>query len=124
MRRPRTDLVNPRAAQVETLLKTQDPPEPVQTSSTAYPDPSQSTLQHGGPFQGAPNISLSASDVNSVPQMLSSAFGSAQSEPMIPDPSLGIPSDDEFSWEMIGLGLDEPLPTQEVIDEMWVFVLN
>ena len=25
---------------------------------------------------------------------------------------------DEFPWEMIGLGLDEPLPTQEVVDEL------
>lgn len=27
---------------------------------------------------------------------------------------------DPFSWEMIGLGLDEPLPNQDVIDELSV----
>lgn len=26
----------------------------------------------------------------------------------------------ELSWEMIGLGLEEPLPSQEVIDELYV----
>ena len=27
--------------------------------------------------------------------------------------------DDNFSWEMIELGLDEALPLQEVLDELW-----
>ncbi len=26
--------------------------------------------------------------------------------------------DNNFSWEMIGLGLEEPLPPQETIDEL------
>jgi hypothetical protein len=26
----------------------------------------------------------------------------------------------DFSWEMIGLGLEEPLPSQDVIDELCV----
>lgn len=29
--------------------------------------------------------------------------------------------DNTFSWEMIGLGLDEPLPTQDVIDDLSVY---
>lgn len=29
-----------------------------------------------------------------------------------------IPSEEPFPWEVIGLGLDEPLPTQDVIDEL------
>lgn len=37
--------------------------------------------------------------------------------------SNGAPSS-EFSWEMIGLGLEEPLPSQEVIDELYVFLLS
>ncbi len=28
--------------------------------------------------------------------------------------------DDGMTWEMIGLGLEEPLPTQEAIDELSV----
>ena len=33
-----------------------------------------------------------------------------------PDMSFGL--DDNFNWEMIGLGLEEPLPTQEAMDEL------
>lgn len=29
----------------------------------------------------------------------------------------------EFQWEMIGLGLEEPLPTQDIIDELYVFLV-
>lgn len=35
-----------------------------------------------------------------------------------PDYMLGM--DDSFSWEMIGLGLEEPMPSQEAIDELYV----
>ena len=34
------------------------------------------------------------------------------------DMNLGI--DDSMSWEMIGLGLEEPLPMQEAIDDLLV----
>lgn len=37
------------------------------------------------------------------------------------DPNLGMAVDPTFTWEMIGLGLDEPLPPQETIDELYVF---
>lgn len=30
--------------------------------------------------------------------------------------------DNTFTWEMIGLGLEEPLPPQETIDELYVFI--
>ena len=35
---------------------------------------------------------------------------------IVPDIDLAI--DENFSWEMIGLGLEEPLPSQEAIDEL------
>lgn len=35
---------------------------------------------------------------------------------MVPDMDLNI--DENFTWEMIGLGLEEPLPTQEAIDDL------
>lgn len=37
------------------------------------------------------------------------------------DINLGI--DDPMSWEMIGLGLEEPLPMQEAIDDLLVDVI-
>jgi hypothetical protein len=45
--------------------------------------------------------------------------------PGFSDPSLGnlmndfgMGATDEFSWDMIGLGLEEPLPSQDIIDDM------
>lgn len=32
--------------------------------------------------------------------------------------SMGMNIDNSFTWEMIGLGLEEPLPPQETIDEL------
>lgn len=36
---------------------------------------------------------------------------------MLPDLDLGA-FDEPMTWEMVGLGLEEPLPTQEAIDEL------
>lgn len=36
------------------------------------------------------------------------------------DMSIEPQGDDPFPWEMIGLGLEEPLPSQELIDELYV----
>lgn len=39
------------------------------------------------------------------------------------DMNMGMGLDDNnFTWEMIGLGLEEPLPPQESIDELFVFI--
>lgn len=34
------------------------------------------------------------------------------------DPNLNMSMDPSFQWELIGLGLQEPLPPQETIDEL------
>lgn len=33
-------------------------------------------------------------------------------------PGMNLEIDDSFSWEMIGLGLEEPMPMQEAVDEL------
>ena len=42
---------------------------------------------------------------------------------MMPDsemmPGLDLNLDESFSWEMISLGLEEPMPMQEAIDELY-----
>ncbi len=38
------------------------------------------------------------------------------------DPSMNFTLDSNFSWEMIGLGLEEPMPTQDAIDELYVIL--
>lgn len=43
-------------------------------------------------------------------------FAASPTANMIPDIDLAI--DENFSWEMIGLGLEEPLPTQDAVDEL------
>lgn len=40
--------------------------------------------------------------------------------PDLPDLNQAGAFDDGMTWEMIGLGLEEPLPTQEAIDELSV----
>ena len=34
-------------------------------------------------------------------------------------PQMDLNLDQSFSWEMIGLGLEEPMPTQEAVDELY-----
>ena len=34
-------------------------------------------------------------------------------------PQTDLQLDERFSWEMIGLGLEEPMPTQEAVDELY-----
>lgn len=42
---------------------------------------------------------------------------------MLPDlNTTASPIDDGMTWEMVGLGLEEPLPTQEAIDELFVLL--
>jgi hypothetical protein len=97
--------------QVETLLGTQAPPDGAQKAADFTSTPSQ--LQS---FGDVPNASLAGTNID---------ISGMTTAPTFPDPSVDnlmgdfglIPSDD-FSWEMIGLGLDEPLPSQDVIDDM------
>lgn len=115
---------------METLLKTQEPNDPTadnQTSSTAYPGPNQSSLtgqtgygivdnpaafslagagnSRGDPFDpsqvfdGTPRQTLEALSLNG-------GVGG------------GIGEDDPMMWELIALGIEEPLPPQEVMDEL------
>ena len=62
-------------------------------------------------------------EANSVP--LTDAAGETLSIPGFSDPSMGnlmnefgMGATDDFSWDMIGLGLEEPLPSQDIIDDM------
>jgi hypothetical protein len=56
--------------------------------------------------------------------------GESPQQPMEPlgfnnDNMMGMGIDDStFTWEMIGLGLEEPLPPQETIDELYVILFN
>ena len=65
----------------------------------------------------------SFAEANHVP--LANAPGEPMSMSGFTDPSIGnlmndfgMGATDDFSWDMIGLGLEEPLPNQDVIDDM------
>jgi hypothetical protein len=106
-------------AQVETLLKAQDP----DTTQRALPVPQS----HDNAFSAPPNEEslLSLPDISGLaaemdgPMPTSNAASTSQLGQMFPPlPQPGIPNDP--SWDLISLGLEEPLPTQDVIDELYV----
>ena len=64
---------------------------------------------------GSGQSSFPASVSNMVPEAISTSD-------FAPDMSFGL--DDNFSWEMVGLGLEEPMPLQEAIDELYAYHLR
>ena len=124
-------LLEARLQQVETLLKTQDPPEPPQprpqpqqapnvsqtTSSTApgvVPVPISMGLGTE-PVASLVDFSMptSAPTNNFMDDFSTSNLGSFQ------DTTMGNEfAGESFPWEMVGLGLEEPLPDQGTIDDL------
>lgn len=116
-------------AQVETLLKTtQDPTE----KSSDIPVPATVSSGHGDTagrtmFQNSSNdLDFTMGDQDAVPDILTSSdpfnAGASQTNLGSLDPvdQLGFGADETFSWELIAQGLEEPLPSQEVIDQLCV----
>ncbi|KAL2378057.1 hypothetical protein RJZ90_006279 [Blastomyces dermatitidis] len=107
-----------RLAQVETLLKSQDSGDvlrksPAPTDSTPQP-PTSTGFPNDAPYTFAcPNT---IGNAHPVSLDLLGDLNSTQ----INLPDSNITSGGDFSWEMIGLGLEEPLPAQDVIDELYV----
>lgn len=103
------------SAQVETLLKGQDAPDGVQNADSmqdARPDPVHNAFTTEPSLRTPPS-----SSTNPEPSITLGTFMDLPSNPAgLTEPSLA--SRDEFSWEMISMGLEEPLPVQEVIDEL------
>lgn len=70
-------------------------------------------------MQGIPDLQMLSDDLAGSVDPLAEGFGIPQStEPGLCAAEPGLNGD--FSWEMISLGLEEPLPTQDVIDELYV----
>lgn len=106
----------PFLAQVETQLKTKALKKPTsnesrnlssapaETNSRSSPLDLGNSMPHGTSLHGSiDGIFEMISDNNNV------------SPPVNTNIDVGF---DSPSWEMIGLGLEEPLPTQEAIDEL------
>lgn len=119
-----------RLKQVETLLTTQQgsdnsPPnasEQAQAQPTQQPEPAQSPQSWPqGTAAGMSMFDSGSINNNSMGAM----FGISQDASM-QDSSLNMPNPfmsgggiEDFSWDMISLGLEEPLPPQDVMDELY-----
>ncbi len=94
---------------METLLKTHDPSDPAESSNPTQSMPPTS-------FSDVPGLTVPGEATDGVTQL---GTNNGVSDPQIDSMmnSLGLASE-PFSWELISLGLEEPLPCQEIIDEM------
>ena len=93
-------LLEARLKQVENLLETKDVP----ATGGAEPESDKTMLQAEPlPTTNAMNIDMDPSFTDPT---------------LIGGPPFSFDGTDNFSWEMIGLGLDEALPTQDVVDEL------
>lgn len=72
--------------------------------------------RHGAPFT-LPIATMSA-DTRLLPEIMDSMATNRMPDPPMMD-NLDLGLDTNFSWEMIGLGLEEPMPTQEAADELY-----
>lgn len=122
-----------RLAQVETLLKGQDEPIAEEEAPSRADkngrkarDTQQQRSAGANPAIGG-NIVMGKSTVDMLPHIertLKQHDGPAQAQ--FPHATLNAtsngdstaPQEEQFPWEMIGLGLDEPLPPQDAIDEL------
>ncbi|KAI9674756.1 MAG: hypothetical protein M1817_001660 [Caeruleum heppii] len=106
-------------SQVETLVATQGPPDVNPTEPMpAFSDTAHPSLVSQPSFGEGVNFTMGTGDGMSEllqPPEGYDSMGQAPLGPIPYEPNLG---GNEFSWEMIGLGIDEPLPSQEVIDEL------
>lgn len=120
-----------RLAQVETLLKGQDEPATESVAPSRLDQGASAvngTQQRNGSNVGpVGDITVNAGNTGNMRHM-NAVFGqqddaSASQLPSgifstMSDLNMNPPDEEQFQWEMIGLGLDEPLPPQEAIDEL------
>ena len=119
-----------RLAQVETLLKTQDdtPANKNGTNSIRSATNGIPRAQRGdGMVPDFGDIAVGSSNVDMLPHIertINQHDGPAQTpypHTMLNAATTGsatMPAEETFPWEMIGLGLDEPLPNQDVVNEL------
>jgi hypothetical protein len=104
-------LLEARLKQVENLLETRDAPS---ESATRAPAPPMAV----DAFASMPS-SLNMADA------VDTSMSGIMPDNNFTDPTLvgltdfTMNGNDDFSWEMIGLGLEEALPSREVIDELY-----
>ncbi|KAL9064051.1 MAG: hypothetical protein Q9157_007976 [Trypethelium eluteriae] len=115
-----------RLAQVETLLKDQNGDGTNKDGPTANSlDFNSSSIHQPSLNMATENGSLSAGQGNNHAMEAISRLASTSSMPnpdafagTLGDMSIDQQGEDSFPWEMIGLGLEEPLPSQDIMNEL------
>jgi len=113
------------------LLKTQDPSAAtVEVAASIFPNGQTNVSGAGLQPIPAAEFNISNPSIGMVEGANGERWGfNGDSSPRPPidhlsftgDLNMGMSIDDGgFAWEMIGLGLEEPLPPQETIDDLWV----
>ncbi|KIW06955.1 hypothetical protein, variant 1 [Verruconis gallopava] len=123
-------LLEARLQQVETLLKTQEQPESRHAVTTPPSAAASSSAHHAATAPVPAPVSMG---LGTEPPVTMADFtmppavsrGSAFSNDFVTDTiafqDSGVGNDfasESFPWEMVGLGLEEPLPAQDTIDEL------
>lgn len=112
------------SAQVETQLKTKIPKAPDSTKPAPQAKAPEQSTAAPLVFERANSIGIDINSQETMDGIFNSTSNTQDISPvpsMMTDINLGI--DDPMSWEMIGLGLEEPLPMQEAIDDLLVDVI-
>ena len=99
--------------QVETLLGTQAP-------AGGGQDAAASEAQQNSSFAIPTNASLGAASSGPMQSMMPATdYADPGLQKMMDDFGMtGMNTTDDYPWEMIGLGLEEPLPSQDIVDDM------
>jgi hypothetical protein len=109
--------VSPCEAQVENLLRTQEP-SAAQTQENHNHIPASNENE----MTSLPDVPLLATDLStslSPPQPI--VEHQPLSQAYLPS---GLNTGGNFGWDMLGLGLEEPLPTQDVIDDLYAYIIS
>jgi hypothetical protein len=102
-------LLEARLKQVENLLETRE-----NTAEKAPQNTTASPAQHG--FTSMPTFNNSnMGDADMSDMLQDTTF----TDPMLSGADNNFTLNGDFSWELMGLGLEEPLPSREVIDELY-----
>ncbi|TLD34526.1 hypothetical protein E2P81_ATG04691 [Venturia nashicola] len=115
-------LLEARLQQVETLLKTQEPEQqqnpPSPTTNVSYPSfPTESAPP---PTSTNYIIESNLTSMNDYALPTGTPMGGISTDYGFDQPGMPTEDADAYPWEMIGLGLDEPLPSQETIDDLYI----
>jgi len=106
------------AVQLETQLKTNDnkdakPSEP----ELMQDEPGAPMSMEVGMQYSLSKVPFDSMPTNEPTMLRDTPVGMMQDQEIMANLDLGL--DTSFSWEMIGLGVEEPMPTQKAIDELY-----